>query len=81
MLSYLSNKHDIKSISRELLLSKLFYSSRDKYLSSYEQYKDLEMQRLTTGNCNFFARISEEMLANLKNYKPINFYVIIYIIL
>ena len=72
LLAFIPDDPDIKSISREFLLSVLFYASRDKYLSLYEQYKDLELQRSTTGNRIFIAKISEEMLLNLKNYNPVN---------
>ena len=72
LLAFIPDDPDIKSISREFLLSVLFYASRDKYLSLYEQYKDLELQRSTTGNRKFIAKISEEMLLNLKNYNPVN---------
>ena len=72
LLVFIPDDPDIKSISREFLLSVLFYASRDKYLSLYEQYKDLELQRSTTGNRKFIAKISEEMLLNLKNYNPVN---------
>ena len=44
LLTYLPDSPDIKSISRELLLSILFYAGRDKYLSLYEQYKNLQIQ-------------------------------------
>ena len=71
-MAFIPDDPDVKSISREFLLSVLFYASRDKYLSLYEKYKDLEMQRSTTGNRKFIAKISEEMLTNLRNYNPVN---------
>lgn len=72
LMAFIPDDPDVKSISREFLLSVLFYASRDKYLSLYEKYKDLEMQRSTTGNRKFIAKISEEMLTNLRNYNPVN---------
>lgn len=72
LLSYLPDNPDVKSISRELLLSILFFANRDKYLSLYEEYKDLQIQRTTTGNKKYIAKITEEMLAHLRNFKPVN---------
>jgi len=71
-MAFIPDDPDVKSISQEFLLSVLFYAGRDKYLSLYEQYKDLEMQRSTTGKRKFIAKISDEMLINLRNYNPVN---------
>lgn len=75
LLSCLPDEPDIKSISRELLLSILFYGDREKYLKLYEEYKDLEMQKSTTGNKKYIAQVSEEMLMYLRNFQPVDFYV------
>lgn len=72
LLLYLPDNPDVKSISRELLLSILFFANREKYLSLYEEYKDLQIQRTTTGNKKYIANITEEMLAHLRNFKPVN---------
>ena len=72
LLSYLPDNPDVKSISRELLLDILFFANRDKYLSLYEEYKDLQIQRTTTGNKKYIANLTEEMLAHLRNFKPVN---------
>ncbi len=39
LLSYLPDSPDIKSLSRELLLSILFYADREKYLNLYDNTK------------------------------------------
>lgn len=78
LLAYLPDEPDIKSISRELLLSILFYGDREKYLKLYEEYKDLEMQKSTTGNKKYIAQVSEEMLMHLRNFQPVDFYVTYY---
>ena len=52
----------MKSITRELLLSILFYGNRAKYLSLYEEYKELQIQRTMTGNKKFIDKVTEEML-------------------
>lgn len=72
LLSYLPDNSDMKSITRELLLSILFYGNRVNYLSLYEEYKELQIQRTTTGNKKFIAKVTEEMLQHLHNFKPIN---------
>ena len=66
---------DMKSISRELLLSILFFANREKYLALYEIYKDIQIQRTTTGNKKYIAKITEEMLVHLRKFKPVNMYV------
>jgi len=72
LLIYLPDNPDMKSITRELLLSILFYGNRSKYLSLYEEYKELQIQRTTTGNRKYYAKVTEEMLSYLQNFKPIN---------
>jgi len=52
LLSYKPDNLDIKSITWELLLSILFYGNRNKYLSLYEEYKDLQIQKTKAGNPN-----------------------------
>ena len=74
LLSYLPDNLDIKSITRELLLSILFYGNRNKYLSLYEEYKELQIQKTTTGNTKYYAKVTDEMLSHLQNFKPINLY-------
>ena len=63
---------DMKSVTRELLLSILFCGNRKKYLSLYEEYKKLQIQRTTIDNKKYFAKITEEMLLHLQNFKLIN---------
>ena len=72
LLCYLPDSPDIKSLSRELLLSILFYANREKYLNLYEQYKNLQIQGYRTGNKKFVAQITTELLNHLKNFQPIN---------
>ena len=72
LLAYLPDNPDIRCISREFLLSILFYGAREKYLKLYEIYKDMQIQKSTTGNKKYIAQISEEMLEHLKNFQPVN---------
>ena len=72
LLSYLPDNPDVRSLSREFLLSVLFFGARDKYLTLYEKYKDIQFQKTTTGNKKFIAKISDEMLEHLKNFQPVN---------
>ena len=72
LLSYLPDNPDMKSINRELLLSILFYGNRAKYLSLYEEYKELQIQLTMIGNKKFIDKVTEEMLQHLHNFKPIN---------
>lgn len=72
LLIYLPDNPDMKSVTRELLLSILFYGNRNKYLSLYEEYKELQIQRTTTGNTKYYAKVTEEMFSHLQNFKPIN---------
>ena len=62
---------DIRSLSREFLLSVLFFGARDKHLTLYEKYKDIEFQKSTTCNKKYIAKISEEMMGHLKNFQSI----------
>ena len=72
LLSYLPDNVPISSITREFLLSVLFYRNREKYLELYEEYKKIETQKSTCGNKKFTAIISEESKQLLKNYRPID---------
>ena len=72
MLSFLPDNPDVRGLSREFLLSVLFFAARQKYLLLYEKYKDIQIQKTTTGNKKFIAKISEQMLDNLKKFKPVN---------
>ena len=38
----------------------------------YEQYKNLQIQRSTTGNRKFVSQITTEMMNHLKNFQPVN---------
>ena len=72
LLSYLPDNSSPAYISREFLLSVLFYDNREKYLELYQQYKEIEIQKSTTGNKKFVAIITDEMKNLLQNYQPIN---------
>ena len=72
LLSYLPDDPDVRYLSREFLLSVLFFGAREKYLSLYEKYKDIQFQKSTTGNQKFMAKISDEMMEHLKNFQPVN---------
>ena len=62
----------LTSLTREFLLSVLFYGNRDKYLDLYEEYKDIEIQKSTTGNKKYVANITDEMKDLLAQYNPID---------
>ena len=72
LMSFLPDNPDIRGLSREFLLSVLFYASRDKYLFLYEKYKNIQIQKTTTGNKKYIAKISEQMLERLKCFQPVN---------
>jgi len=62
----------LTSLTREFLLSVLFYGNRDKYLDLYEEYKDIEIQKSTTGNKKYVAIVTDEMKDLLAQYNPID---------
>ena len=66
LLAYLPDNIQLTIISREFLLSVLFYGDRNKYLELYEEYKN------TTGNKRFKEVITNEIIESLKNYNPID---------
>ena len=72
LMAYLPDNPDIRCLSREFLLSVLFFGAREKYLKLYESYKNIELQKSTTGNKKYFAKITTEMYGHLKNFKPTN---------
>ena len=72
LLSYLPDNSSPAYISREFLLLVLFYDNREKYLELYQQYKEIEIQKSTTGNKKFVAIITDEMKNLLQNYQSIN---------
>ena len=55
-MAYLPDEPDIRYLSREFLLSVLFFGAREKYLKLYEIYKDIQLQKSMTGNRKFFAK-------------------------
>lgn len=71
MLSYLPDNMPLTNISRQFLLSVLFYGNRDKYLELYEEYKNIQVQKSTSSNRKFTAIITDEMRELLKNYDPV----------
>lgn len=62
----------LTSLTHEFLLSVLFYGNRDKYLDLYEEYKDIEIQKSTTGNKKYVAFVTDEMKDLLAQYNPID---------
>lgn len=71
-MSYLPDNVRLTSLTREFLLSVLFYGNRDKYLDLYEEYKDIEIQKSTTGNKKYVAIVTDEMKDLLAQYNPID---------
>ena len=65
LLSYLPDNVRLTSLTREFLLSVLFYGNRDKY-------KDIEIQKSTTGNKKYVAIVTDEMKDLLAQYNPID---------
>ena len=72
LLAYLPDNIQLTSITREFLLSILFYGARNKYLELYEEYKNIQIQKSTTGNKRFKAVVTNEIIDSLKNYNPID---------
>lgn len=72
LLSYLPDNIRLTSVKREFLLSVLFYGNRDKYLDLYEEYKETEIQKSTTGNKKYAAIVTDEMRDLLRDYSPID---------
>ena len=72
LLAYLPDNIQLTSITREFLLSVLFYGDRNKYLELYEEYKNIQVQKSTTGNKRFKAIVTNEIIDSLKNYNPID---------
>ena len=70
-MAYLPDNAPLTSITREFLLSVLFYGNRNKYLQLYEEYKQIEIQKSTCGNKKFTAIITNGAKKLLKNYKPV----------
>ena len=73
IISNISDNPDIRCIIREYLLSVLFFSNQEKFLELYEKYKDIQIQKTTTGNKKFYIKIiTNEMLDQLRKFQPIN---------
>ena len=72
LLSYLPDNIPLTSITREFLLSVLFYGDRNKYLDLYDEYKEIQTQKSTSGNRKFTATVTDEMLELLKIYNPVD---------
>ena len=49
LLSYLPDNPSLSSLTREFLLCVLFYGNREKYLELYEECKNIQIQKSTTG--------------------------------
>ena len=71
-MAYLPDNIQLTSITREFLLSVLFYGDRNKYLELYEEYKNIQVQKSTTGNKRFKAIVTNEIIDSLKNYNLID---------
>ena len=72
LLSYIPDNVPLTSINREFLLSVLFNGYRNKYLDLYDQYKEIQIQKSTSGNRKFTAIVTKEMIELLKNYNPVD---------
>ena len=66
LLAYLPDNPDIRCKTREYLLSVLFFRNREKYLELYGKYKDIQIQKTTTGNKKYYAKIIKEMFGLLR---------------
>ena len=71
-MAYLPDNIQLTSITRIFLLSVLFYGDCNKYLELYEEYKNIQVQKSTTGNKRFKAIVTNEIIDSLKNYKLID---------
>ena len=79
LLRYLPNDCKLQTIPREFLLSILANIRREKYANLYSKYKQIKTQRSTTGKKVYAAQITNEFMAGLQNFSPINLQVILYI--
>ena len=76
---YLPDNVSLASETRDFLLSVLFCGNRDKYLDHYQKYKDIEIQKSTTGDKKYAAIVNDEMVDLLKQYNSIDLSYIMYI--
>ena len=65
---YLPNNLKLTSITRELLLSILFYVKRDKYLNLYGIYKTKKVEKAINGIKVYNATIKDDLFDKLKTY-------------
>lgn len=72
LLSYLPDNLRLTSITREFLLSVLFYGNRGKYLDLYEEYKETEIKKNNTGNKKYAAIVTDKIRDLMREYNPID---------
>ena len=68
---YLPNNLKLTSITRELLLSILFYVKRDKYLNLYGIYKTKKVERAINGIKVYNVKIKDELFDKLQTYTSV----------
>ena len=68
---YLPNNLKLTSITRELLLSILFYVKRDKYLNLYGIYKAKKVERAINGIKVYNVKIKDDLFDKLKTYTSV----------
>ena len=68
---YLPNNLKLTSITRELLLSILFYVKRDKYLNLYGIYKTKKIERAINGIKVYNVKIKDDLFDKLKAYMSV----------
>lgn len=71
LLKYLPDNLKLTSITRELLLSILFYIKRDKYLNLYGLYKNKKIERATNGIKVYNIKIKDDLFNKLRNYSSV----------
>ena len=68
---YLPNNLKLTSITRELLLSILFYVKRDKYLNLYGIYKTKKVERAINDIKVYNVKIKDDIFDKLKTYTSV----------
>lgn len=72
LLRYIPTDANLKAIPRDFLLSILANIRREKYAQLYSKYKEIKAQRATGGTKIYKAQITNQFLAGLQNFTPLN---------
>ena len=72
LMLYLTNNCKLQTIPREFLLSILANVRREKFANLYAAYKQIKIQRSTTGKKIYQANITNAFYHGLQNFTSIN---------